>query len=54
MNANVTSEYILQSNTVDIVGANGYTAVPYNIWIYEPAIISSTEIHSVQLKEKEG
>lgn len=54
MNADVTSEYILQENAVDVFGANDYMATPYNIWIYEPALISSVEIHSIQLKEKEG
>lgn len=49
MNADATSDYILLQDTVNVEGANGYSEVPYKIWVYEPASIASTEVHSVVL-----
>ncbi len=49
MNADATADYIKQSTTVNIEGANGYMAVPYDIWIYEPASIASTEVHQITI-----
>lgn len=46
LNADVTSLYVNQG-PVQVEGANGYTAVPYNVYIYQPASIDPTEIHSV-------
>lgn len=48
MNADITSNYVLQS-PVDVEGANGYTAVQYNVYVYQPASIDPTERHSVVL-----
>ena len=48
MNMNITSAYKAQTN-VEVEGANGYTAVPYKIFIYEPAEISSAEVHQIKL-----
>ena len=47
MNADATADYKKQSATVEVEGANGYTAVEYNIWIYEPASIAITEVHEL-------
>lgn len=49
MNADATADYVKQTATIEVEGANGYTAVDYNIWIYAPASIASTEVHSVTI-----
>lgn len=50
MNADATSNYVKQSTNVDVTGAGTYTTtVPYKVWIYEPAEIASTEVHSVTI-----
>lgn len=36
MNADVTS--VFTKSTVEVEGANGYTAATYNVWTYEPAV----------------
>lgn len=36
MGADVTSTFV--QTTVDVEGANGYTAVSYKVWTYEPAV----------------
>ena len=48
MNINITSIYKAQTN-VEVEGANGYTAIPYKVFIYEPAELSSTEVHQIKL-----
>lgn len=48
MNADITSAYKAQTN-VEVEGANGYTAVPYKVFIYEPAELNSTEVHQIKL-----
>ena len=48
MNADITSTYKAQTN-VEVEGANGYTAVPYKVFIYEPAELNSTEVHQIKL-----
>lgn len=34
---------------VNVEGANGYTAIPYTVYVYEPLSIDATEIHDVTL-----
>lgn len=46
LNADVTSSYVKQS-PVDVEGANSYTAVPYDVFVYQPASIDPTEDHKV-------
>lgn len=36
LNADVTSTFVKQ--TVKVEGANGFTAVDYNVWVFEPAV----------------
>ena len=36
MNADVTSTFV--KSTIDVEGANGYTAKSYNVWVFEPAV----------------
>ena len=50
MNADATADYIKQPLSVSVEGANGYESIPYDIWIYEPASIASTEKHKITIK----
>ena len=50
MNIPITNEYRKLENTINVEGLNGYTAKPYNIYVYEPdAGIGSDEIHVIEL-----
>lgn len=49
MNADATSDYVLQPTTVNVEGNNDYKSVAYKVWIYEPASIASTEIHQITI-----
>ena len=49
MNADATKDYVKQSTTVKVAGKNNYLPVDYNIWIYQPASIASTEEHEVKI-----
>lgn len=46
LNADVTSSYV-KGSPVNVEGANGYTAVPYDVFVYQPASIDPTEDHKV-------
>ena len=47
LNADVTSSYVKQEDPVQVEGANGFTAVPYDVFVYQPASIDPTEDHKV-------
>lgn len=49
MNADALNNYILQDETVDVEGADDYEAIAYKIWIYQPAEISSDQVHKITL-----
>ena len=49
MNADATASFVKQSATVNVEGAEGYTAVAYNVWVYQPASIDSTETYDVTI-----
>ena len=49
MNADATANFVRQAGTVNVEGAQGYTAVPYTIWVYQPAAIDSTETYAVTI-----
>lgn len=49
LNANATNDYIKLPEDVPVEGANGYKAIDYKIWVYQPASISENEIHEVTL-----
>ena len=34
MNADATANFVKQAGTVNVEGAEGYTAVPYTVWVY--------------------
>ena len=46
-NADITSEFVKQVNTLDVEGAEGFTAKPYYVWVYEPASLDSSEVYTV-------
>lgn len=49
MNADATANFVRQAGTVNVEGAEGYAAVPYTIWVYQPAAIDSTETYAVTI-----
>ena len=49
MNADCTADFIKQSETILVEGANGYDAIAYNVWVYEPAAISDDQTFTVTL-----
>lgn len=49
MNADATASFVKQAGTVQVEGAEGYTAAAYNVWVYQPASIDSTETYAVTI-----
>lgn len=49
MNADATANFVKQAGTVNVEGAEGYTAVPYTIWVYQPASIDASETYAVTI-----
>lgn len=49
MNADCTADFVKQSETVVVEGANGSTGIAYNVWVYEPAAISDDQTFTVTL-----
>ena len=47
MGADATKDFVKQTNTVDVEGAEGFTAAPYNVWVFEPASIPSSQSYSI-------
>lgn len=48
MNADCTADFVKQA-PITVEGANGYTGVSYNVWVYEPASISDDQTFTVTL-----
>ncbi len=48
LNADITADYKVAAN-VNVEGADGYTAVPYKIYVYEPAKLDASEQHKITL-----
>lgn len=48
MNADITADYV-KSDNVNVEGVNGYTAVPYKIYFYKPAKLTSGQTHQITL-----
>lgn len=48
MNLDITSSYVQQAN-VNVEGANGYDAIAYKVFVYQPAEIGSDETHKITL-----
>lgn len=49
MNADCTASFVKQPNTITVEGANGYAGITYNVWVYEPASITSDQTFTVTL-----
>lgn len=49
MNADATASFVKQAGSVQIEGAEGFTAAAYNVWVYKPASIDSTETYAVTI-----
>lgn len=49
MNADATANFVKQAGSVQVEGAEGFTAAAYNVWVYKPASIDSTEKYSVTI-----
>lgn len=47
MNADITDAYVAQE--VNVEGANGYAAIPYTVYVYEPAELGPDEVHQIKL-----
>ena len=47
MNADITDAYMAQE--VNVEGENGYAAIPYTVYVYEPAELGSDEVHQIKL-----
>ena len=47
MNADITDAYVAQE--INVKGANGYAAIPYTVYVYEPAELGSDEVHQIKL-----
>lgn len=48
MNLDITTSYARATN-VEVEGANGYAAVAYKVWVYEPDKIGTDEVHQIKL-----
>ena len=49
MNTPITASYVLTEAGVKVEGANGATAVDYDIYVYEPSSIDAGEVHAITL-----
>lgn len=49
MNTPVTDAYAKSARAVQVEGVDGYTAVDYDVWVYQPAAIDAGEVHKVTL-----
>lgn len=47
MGADATADFVKQTSTVAVEGAEGYTSAPYTVWVFEPASIPSTQSYSI-------
>lgn len=49
MNADATADFVKQSTSVQVEGANGYTAAAYDVWVYAPASIPSSQSYAITI-----
>ena len=49
LNAVATGNYTYTENAVDVEGKDGYTAVKYDVWIYQPASMDEGQTHLITL-----
>lgn len=48
MNADITSQFV-KKDSVQVEGAENYTATAYDVWVYQPASIGSDETYAVTI-----
>ena len=48
-NADCTTDFVKQSSTISVEGANKSASIDYNVWVYEPAYISDDQTFTVTL-----
>ena len=49
MNADATASFVKRAGSVQVEGAEGFTAAAYNVWVYKPASIDSSETYAVTI-----
>ena len=49
MNADATASFVNQNTQVQVEGAEGYAATAYDVWVYQPASIDSSETYAVTI-----
>lgn len=49
MNADATANFVKQAGSVQVEGAEGFTATAYNVYVYQPASIDKTETYAVTI-----
>lgn len=49
MNADATASFVKQAGSVQVEGAESFTAAAYNVWVYQPASIDSSETYAVTI-----
>lgn len=49
MNADATASFVKQNTQVQVEGAEGYAATAYDVWVYQPASIDSSETYAVTI-----
>lgn len=49
MNADATASFVKQAGSIQVEGAEGFTAAAYNVWVYKPASIDSSETYAVTI-----
>lgn len=49
MNADATASFVKQKTQVQVEGAEGYAATAYDVWVYKPASIDSSETYAVTI-----
>lgn len=49
MNADATASFVKQAGSIQVEGAEGFTAAAYNVWVYQPASIDSTETYAITI-----
>ena len=49
MNTPVTDSYVKTEKAVKVEGKDGFDAVDYDVYVYEPSKIDAGEVHDIQL-----
>ena len=49
VNADATASFVKQAGSIQVEGAEGFTAAAYNVWVYKPASIDSSETYAVTI-----